>query len=130
VTKPRIAGLALSVISGEMLLWSISGLQRAAYCGTPGHSVCPDDRPWLAAGDLAGILMLVLGAILTLGIGILVASSSTGATAFLLAATGAGDSRIPYFAVGALCSGLPTLVLTAKLIMRRVGLAVGRDLPA
>jgi hypothetical protein len=130
VTKPRIAGLTLSVISGEMLLWSIGGLQRAAYCGTPGHPVCPNDRPWLAAGDLAGILMLVLGAILTLGIGIVVASASTGATAFLLAATGAGDSRIPYFAVGAVCSGLPTLLVSAKVIMRRVSLAVGHDLPA
>ena len=111
-----------------MLLWSIGGLQGAAYCGTPGHPVCPDDRPWLAAANLAGILMLVVGAIMTLGIGILVASSSAGATAFLLAATGTGDSRVHYFAVGAACSGLPTLFVTTKLIMRRVILAAGHDL--
>jgi hypothetical protein len=45
-----------------------------------------------------------------------------------MAAIGSGDSHTPYFAVGALCSGLPTVLLTAALIMKRVSPAADSNL--
>jgi hypothetical protein len=96
----RVVGAVISAAAGVALAWAITSLSRTGSCGNVGQAACPASAGQAGLVVAGSLILLAIGAVLTWGVGVLLAALSGGVTALVLAAAGPAHSRLPAVIVG------------------------------
>jgi hypothetical protein len=96
----RVVGAVISAAAGVALAWAITSLSRTGSCGDVGQAACPSSAGEAGLVVAGSLILLAIGAVLTWGVGVLLAALSGGVSALVLAAAGPAHSRLPAVIVG------------------------------
>jgi hypothetical protein len=115
----HMVGGILAVVAAEAILWAVTGMVHGGACGDVGRPVCPSDDAWRAVALFAGLTALVLGAVLTWGVGLLFGCLIAGVTALALSVVGPADERVSSLVIGGCFIALPCLIVAPILVSMR-----------